>query len=175
MTMNNLGNIVWVCGLMLGTADVMIWDQCSPSQKHGRFLDGEVAAHDGVIKGCVHTIVPYIGLNFDLTLIEVQKEGNDMHGFYGARPEHLFARLWQWRIVCHMWMGCATEVHGHVEVYGYVHLGCTLPSARLRCITGIVRTTSNRRRHHFLLLLRRLPPVLGLTQVHEAQVQGADT
>ena len=44
----------------------------------------------------LHTAVPYIGRK---TLTDDQQEYNDVHGFYRARVEHLFARLWQWRIV----------------------------------------------------------------------------
>ena len=36
---------------------------------------------------------PFIGRK---TLTEQQKEYNDVHGFYRAHIEHLFARLWHW-------------------------------------------------------------------------------
>ena len=45
-----------------------------------------------------------------------QQEYNDVHGFYRARVEHLFARLWQWRIVRNVWTRSATELHGHVRI-----------------------------------------------------------
>ena len=41
---------------------------------------------------------------------------NMAHGFYRARVEHLFARLWQWRIVRNVWTRSATELHGHVRI-----------------------------------------------------------
>ena len=46
--------------------------------------------------------------------VEDQQEYNDVHGFYRARVEHLFARLWQWRIVHNVWTRSAMERHGHV-------------------------------------------------------------
>ena len=48
VAVDNLGNIVWICDLMLGTsADVMIWDQHGSSRTHGQFFDFEIGAHDG--------------------------------------------------------------------------------------------------------------------------------
>ena len=114
VAVDNLGNIVWICDLMPGTsADVMIWDQRGPSRTHGQFFDFEIGAHDGASKGRLHTAVPYIGRK---TLTDDQQEYNDVHGFYRARVEHLFARLWQWRIVRNVWTRSATELHGHVRI-----------------------------------------------------------
>ena len=114
VAVDNLGNIVWICDLMPGTsADVMIWDQRGPSRTHGQFFDFEIGAHDGAYKGRLHTAVPYIGRK---TLTDDQQEYNDVHGFYRARVEHLFARLWQWRIVRNVWTRSATELHGHVRI-----------------------------------------------------------
>ena len=95
------------------SADVMIWDQRGPSRTHGQFFDFEIGAHDGAYKGRLHTAVPYIGRK---TLTDDQQEYNDVHGFYRARVGHLFARLWQWRIVCNVWTRTATELHGHVRI-----------------------------------------------------------
>ena len=114
VAVDNLGNIVWICDLMPGTsADVMIWDQRGPSRTHGQFFDFEIGAHDGAYKGRLHAAVIYIGRK---TLTDDQQEYNDVHGFYRARVEHLFARLWQWRIVRNVWTRSATELHGHVRI-----------------------------------------------------------
>ena len=43
-------------------------------------------------------------------------EYNDVHGFYRARIEHLFARLWHWGIVRNIWRGSGTELHEYVRV-----------------------------------------------------------
>ena len=67
----------------------------------------------GTRKPRLHTAVPYIGQK---TLSDDQQEYNDVHGFYRARVEHLFARLWQWRIVRNVWTCCATELHGHMPI-----------------------------------------------------------
>ena len=40
-----------------------------------------------------HVAWPFIGRR---TLTERQKEYNDVNGFYRARIEHLFARMWHW-------------------------------------------------------------------------------
>ena len=80
---------------------------------HGQFFDFEIGAHDGAYKGRLHTVVPYIGRK---TLTDDQQEYNDVHGFYRARVEHIFARLWQWRIVRNVWTRSATELHGHVRI-----------------------------------------------------------
>ena len=72
-----------------------------------------MGAHDGAYKGRLHTAVPYIGRK---TLSEDQQEYNDVHGFYRARVEHLFAWLWQWRIVRNAWTHSTTELHGHVRI-----------------------------------------------------------
>ena len=105
----DLGNIVWICDLMLGTtAHVMIWDARGPSSCHGQFFDFEMGAPDGTYKGCIHTAVPYIGRK---KLSDDQQEYNDVHGFYRARVKHLFARFWHWKIVRNLWMGSATDLH----------------------------------------------------------------
>ena len=113
---------------MPGTsADVMIWvwsfantHQCGPSRIHRRFFDFEIGAHDGTYKGRTHTVVPYIGWK---TLSEDEQEYNDIHGFYRARVEHFFARLWQWRTVRNVWTHSAMELHGHVCILLHLSTG----------------------------------------------------
>ena len=56
---------------------------------------------------------PFIGRK---TLTERQKEYNDVHGFYRARFEHLFACVWHWGIVRNIWRGSSTELHEYVRV-----------------------------------------------------------
>ena len=57
---------------------------------------------DGAYKGRLHVAWPFIGRK---TLTERQKEYNDVHGFYRARIEHMFARMWHWGIVRNIWRG----------------------------------------------------------------------
>ena len=42
---------------------------------------------------------------------EYEQEYNDVHGFYCARVEHLFGRLWHWKIARDVWMGSARDLH----------------------------------------------------------------
>ena len=51
---------------------------------------------DGAYKGRLHVVWPFIGRKM---LTERQKEYNNVHGFFRARIEHLFARMWYWGIV----------------------------------------------------------------------------
>ena len=47
VAVDNLGNIVWICNLMPGTAaNVVIWDQPGPSGTHGQFFDFQTSAQD---------------------------------------------------------------------------------------------------------------------------------
>ena len=68
---------------------------------------------DGAYKGRLHVAWPFIGRK---TLTERQKEYNDVHGFYRARIEHLFARMWHRGIVRNIWRGSGTELHEYVRV-----------------------------------------------------------
>ena len=68
--------------------------------------------NDGTYKGRIHTAVPFIGRK---KLSDNQQEYNDVHGFYCAGVEHLFARLWHWKIVHNVWMGSARDLHRHVR------------------------------------------------------------
>ena len=56
----------------------------------------EIGSMDGAFKRRLHVAWPFIDRK---TLTERQKEYNDVHGFYRAHIEHLFARLWHWGIV----------------------------------------------------------------------------
>ena len=91
-----LGNILWICPLASCTsADVLIWDGYGPSRTRGDFFDSEVGCHDGTYKGRVHVIEPFIGRKND-NLLARQQSCNDVHGWYRAQIEHLFAHLWHW-------------------------------------------------------------------------------
>ena len=39
-----------------------------------------------------------------------------MHGFYRARIEYLFARMWHWGIVRNLWRGSGTALHEYVHI-----------------------------------------------------------
>ena len=43
---------------------------------------------------------------------------------YRASVEHLFARLWQWRIVRNVWTHCAAELYGHVCILHHLTQFC---------------------------------------------------
>ena len=109
-----LGNIVWICPLSPGTTpDVLIWDQHGPQRTRGDFLDFEVGLHDGAYKGRIHTVIPFPGRG---KLTERQQQYNDVHGWYRARVEHLFAQLWQWKVVRNIWQGGETELHETMRI-----------------------------------------------------------
>ena len=76
-------------------------------------MDYEIGSMDGAYKGRLHVAWPFIGRK---TLTERQKEYNDVHGFYRARIEHLFARMWHWGIARNIWRGSGTELHEYVRV-----------------------------------------------------------
>ena len=73
-----------------------IWDGYGPSRTRGDFFDFEVGGHDGAYKGRIHVIVPLIGRK-NGTLTARQQCYNDVHGWYRAHIEQLFARLWHAR------------------------------------------------------------------------------
>ena len=111
-----LGNIVWICPLTPGTSvDVLIWDGYGPSRTRGDFFDFEVGGHDGAYKGRIHVIVPFIGRK-NGTLTARQQGYNDVHGWYRARIEQLFARLWHWGLVRNIWRGGPNELHQSVRI-----------------------------------------------------------
>ena len=55
-----------------------------------------VGIHDGADEGGLHSHVPFIG---GKTLTVRQKTYNDIHAYYRARVEHLFAGLWSWWVL----------------------------------------------------------------------------
>ena len=94
---DHLGNIVWIGPLMPDTAlDVIIWDEYGPSRNLGLFKAFQVGNHDGAYKGRMHSHTPFIGRK---VLTEREREYNNVHGYYRAHLEHLFARLWQWKVI----------------------------------------------------------------------------
>ena len=128
MAVDNFGNIVWVCNLMPDTTvDILIWDARGPSRSHGQFLDFEMGAHDGAYKGGFHTAVPCIGRK---TLSDNQQEHNNLHGFYRARVEHLFARLWHWKTIRNVWMGSTRDLHQHVRILLHLTQFCIMRQTR---------------------------------------------
>ena len=111
-----LGNTIWICPLAPGTsADVLIWDGYRPSRTRGEFFDFEVGGHDGAYKGRLHVIVPFIGRKNDGLTARPQCY-NDVHGWYQARIEQLFAHLWHWGLVRNIWCGGPNELHQFVRV-----------------------------------------------------------
>ena len=111
-----LGNIIWICPLAPGTsADVLIWDGYGPSRTRGDFFDFEGGGYDGAYKGRIHVIVPFIGRK-NGTLTTRQQCYNDVHGWYRARIEQLFARLWHWGLVRNIWRGGPNELHQSVRI-----------------------------------------------------------
>ena len=69
-----------------------------------------------VLSACVrglHSHVPFIGCK---TLTVLQKTDNDIHGHYPARVEHLFARLWSWKIVHDIWLGSHEDLHANTHI-----------------------------------------------------------
>ena len=73
----------------------------------------KVGAHDGAYKGRLHSHVPFIGRK---TLTMRQKTYNDVHGYYRARVEHLFAHLWSWRVVRDIWLGSHQDLHANTRI-----------------------------------------------------------
>ena len=75
-------------------------------------MDYEIGSMDGAYRGRLHLAWPFIGRK---TLTERQQECNGVHGFYRARIEHLFARMWHWGIVRNTWRGSSTQLHEYVR------------------------------------------------------------
>ena len=122
VAVDNLGNIVWICPVLPGTsADVKIWDKYGPQRTKGCFMEFEVGAHDGAYKGRLHSHVPFIGRK---TLTMRQKTYNDVHGYYRARVEHLFAHLWSWRVVRDIWLGSHQNLHANTRILCTFHSSC---------------------------------------------------
>ena len=70
----------------------------------------KVGSHDGAYNGRTHVIVPFIGRK-NGTLTTRQQCYNDVHGWYRAHFEQLFARLWHWGLVGNIWRGGPNELH----------------------------------------------------------------
>ena len=114
VVVDHLGNIVWIGPLMPGTAPgVIIWDKYGPSRKLGLFKDFEVGNHDGAYKGRMHSHTPFIGRK---VLTKREREYNNVHGYYRARVEHLFARLWHWKVIRGIWMGSTRDPHANTHI-----------------------------------------------------------
>ena len=79
-------------------------------------MDYEIGSMDGAYKGRLHVAWPFIGRK---TFTERQKDYNDVHGFYRARIEHLFARMWHWGIVRNIWRGSGTELRECVHTLAF--------------------------------------------------------
>ena len=94
---------------------MLIWDGYGPSRTRGDFFDFEVGGHDGAYKGRIHVIVPFIGRK-NGTLTARQQSYNDVHWWYRARIERLFARLWHWGLVRNIWRGGPNELHQSVRI-----------------------------------------------------------
>ena len=111
-----LGNIKWICPLAPRTSsDVLIWGGYGLSRSRGDFFDFEVGGHDGAYKGWIHVIVPFIGKK-NGTLTACQQSYDDVHGWYRARIQQLFARLWHWGLVRNIWRGGPNELHQPVRI-----------------------------------------------------------
>ena len=55
-------------------------------------------------------LVPFMGRKLG-TLTARQQCYNDVHGWYRASIEQLFARLWHWGLVRNIWRGAPNELH----------------------------------------------------------------
>ena len=51
-------------------------------------------------KGHIHAVMPFWGIG---KLTNMQHDNNDVHGWYRALVQHIFAQLWQWKVVCNVW------------------------------------------------------------------------
>ena len=75
-------------------------------------MEFEVGIHDGAYLGRLHSHVPFIGRK---TFTVRQKTYNDIHGYYRAQVEHLFAfgLGWSCMIFCSgpMKIRCFCHVH----------------------------------------------------------------
>ena len=71
-------------------------------------------------------------------LSDNQQEYNDVHGFYCAGVERLFARLWHWKIVHNVWLGSARDLHQHVRVLLHLTQFCIRRQTRYRPYGGNV-------------------------------------
>ena len=63
----------------------------------------------------MHVIVPFIGQTID-TLSARQQSYNDVHGWYRARIEQLFAHLWHWGLIRNIWVGGPNKLHQSLRI-----------------------------------------------------------
>ena len=107
----------WPLELGLGTHNprFFAWPLELGLGTHNPHFDFEVGGHDGAYKGWIHVIVPFIGRK-NGTLTARQQCYNDVHGWYRARIEQLFARLWHWGLVRNIWRGSPNELHQSVRI-----------------------------------------------------------
>ena len=96
-----------------GSWHVLICDGYGPSHTRGDFFDFEVGDHDGAYRGCVHVIVPFNGRKND-NLSARQRSCNDVHGWYKAQIEQLFAHLLHWGLIRDIWCGGPNKLHQSV-------------------------------------------------------------
>ena len=114
VSVDNLGNIVYICHLAPGTSpDVIIWDRLGPSLAKEQCMLCECGCHDGAYKGCVHFCCPFIGRKY---LSNQQDEYDKVHGFYRARSEHIFTRPWSYKVLRDIWMGSAQDLHSSMHI-----------------------------------------------------------
>ena len=78
-------------------------------------LELGLGTHNPRFFGRIHVIVPFIGRK-NGTLTARQQGYNDVHGWYRARIEQLFARLWHWGLVMNIWRGGPNDLHQSVRI-----------------------------------------------------------
>ena len=66
------------------------------------FLLSKLGAMMVLYKGRIHVIVPFMGRK-NGALSARQQCYNDVHRWYRARIERLFAQLWHWGLVRNIW------------------------------------------------------------------------
>ena len=59
--------------------------------------------------------MPFIGRKND-TLSARQHSYNDVHGWYRARTEQLFAHLWHWSLIRNIWCGGPNKLQMRVRI-----------------------------------------------------------
>ena len=61
VSIDSLGNIVWICLLAPGTSvDELIWDREGPKSSKQHYMDYEIGSMDGAYKGRLHVAWPFI-------------------------------------------------------------------------------------------------------------------
>ena len=103
-------------------------------------INFEVGGHGSASKGRIHVIAPFIGRK-NGTLRARQQSYDDVHGWYRARMEQLFAYLWHWGLVRTIWRGGPNELHQSVRVLLHLCAPC--------CQKGSTITGSGECREHY--------------------------